>query len=229
MKGKDRSSQVIAIIALVVGVVALSIGFAAFSTTLTIESAADVTMTEALDVVFSTSGSTVSTGSVNGVASGVAGATADAATLSGTTIEGIKAHFTKPGQIVTYTFNAYNNSPFTAYLKTITFGETTSGTVTAAKVCTPNSANDNAATQGVDAACADIQISVTVGDHTATGSETSTNIGTHALAAVSEASHSETVVVTIEYLNGTGHGHTADGDFSVAFGDITLGYSSVAS
>lgn len=226
MKGKDRSSQVIAIIALVVGVVALSIGFAAFSTTLTIKSSAEVSPNETLDVVFSTSNNSVATGTVNGVDAGtVSGATADAATLSGTTIQGIKAHFTKPGQKVTYSFNTYNNSSFTANLNTITFADVTGSSPAATKVCTANTANSNAATQGIQEACADIQVSVTVGSHTATGSETSTQIGTHTLSAET----GEAVVVTIEYLGGTGHGHTADGDFSVAFGDITLGYSSVAS
>ena len=224
MKGKDRSSQVIAIMALVVGVVALSIGFAAFTTTLTIKSAADVTpAVTPLDVVFSTSSNSAATGTVSAVDAGtVTGASGDSATLTGTTITGIKAHFTKPGQKVTYTFNSYNNSSFTAYLNSITYANVQGSNPAATKVCQAK-AGTNPASNGVDAACNDISVSVTVGSHTATGSEGTTAIGSHSLAAGA----GETVVVTIEYSNATGAGHEADGDFTVAFGDISLGYSTV--
>ena len=64
-----------------------------------------------------------------------------------------------------------------------------------------------------------ISVSVTVG---ATGPVTTTNsnITGHSLAIDAH----ETVTVKIEYASG---GDTADGDFTVAFGDIALLYSSV--
>ena len=40
---KDRSTKIIAIAALLIGIVGLSLGFAAFSNTLTISSSAEVT------------------------------------------------------------------------------------------------------------------------------------------------------------------------------------------
>ena len=226
MQSKDRTYQVVAIVALIIGVFALSIGFAAFSTTLTIKSAADVTPAqEPLNVKFSTSNTSYVAGAVNGVDAGtVTGATADVASLADTTIQNINAKFTKPGQSVTYSFNAYNGSSFDAYLTGITFKNVDGSSPAATKVCSAKPGT-NPASNGVSEACNDIAISVSVGSHTATGSETSTEIGTHKL----EAGQGETVVVTITYLDGTGHGHEADGDFTVSFGDIALSYSTVNS
>ena len=228
MQSKDRTYQVVAIVGLIIGVCALTIGFAAFSTTLTIRSSAEVNPTsDVLDVVFSTSNNSVATGSVNGVDAGtVTGATGDSATLTGTTITGIKANFTEPGQSVTYTFNTYNNSAFLAYLNSITFKNVTGSDPAATKVCTAKPAGNgvNPATTGVAEACNDISVSVTVGSHTATGSETATDIGSHSLAS----KVGEQVVVTITYSNAEGAGHTADGDFTVEFGDIELTYSTVS-
>ena len=114
MQSKDRTYQVIAIVALVIGVCALTVGFAAFTTNLTISSHAEVSPgSSVLDVVFSTSNSSAVTGSVVGTASGTSGASGATATLTNTTVTGIQANFTEPGQKVTYDFYVYNNSAFT--------------------------------------------------------------------------------------------------------------------
>lgn len=219
MQSKNRTYQTVAVCALIIAVGALTIGFAAFSTNLTISSSAEVNQaSDTLDVVFSTSANSAATGSVNGVASGTTGASGDAATLNGTTITGLKAKFTEPGQKVTYSFNTYNNSAFTAYLTSIAFGKAAGASGNETKVCTAG--GNNPATTGVDAACNGISVKVTTGTLTATGSMAKTDIGTHSIASKA----GETTTVEIEYAAGS---DTADGDFTVAFGDITLGYSSV--
>ena len=70
----------------------------------------------------------------------------------------------------------------------------------------------------VEAACNGISVSVKVGNDTYTGSMDS--ITNHSL----DLDDYEEVVVTIEYASNASR---TDGDFEVAFGDITLTYDSV--
>ena len=224
MQSKDRTYQVIAIVALVIGVCALTVGFAAFATNLTISSSAEVVPgSSVLDVVFSTSNSAAVTGTVAGTASGETGASGSTATLTNTTVTGIKANFTKPGQKVTYTFNVYNNSAFTGYLTGISFNEVSAGNGT--KVCAPK-AGTNPATTGYTEACQGITLKLTVGNAGAlangvTESKTAAQIN-DAAGLASKAAYP--VVVEVEYAAGSAE---ADGDFTVSFGDIVLSYSSV--
>ena len=121
---KERSSKVIAIVALLVGVVGLSLGFAAFSNSLTISSSAKVEPTgETFDVDFSSSSSETLTDAVQGVSTPSTVVATDA-TINNTgnpTISGLGATFTEPGQSVTYTFYARNTGEYKAYLNSITF------------------------------------------------------------------------------------------------------------
>ena len=67
---KNQNGKIIAIVALVIGVVGLSLGFAAFTTTLNITSVDDVAVDSGnWNVGFSTSGTYIvtGTGTVNGV------------------------------------------------------------------------------------------------------------------------------------------------------------------
>lgn len=213
---KDKSSKVIAIVALLVAVVGLSVGFAAFSSTLTISSNANVTPNaDTFKVVFSSNGTTLTEENVTGVATGDASATA--ATINNSaanpTITGLSATFTEPGQSVTYTFYAHNKGEYDAYLKSVTYANVTDET--SSKVCTPGS--DTTASL-VTNACDDISVKVNVGSTNTTAS--TADITGHSLLKTAF----ETVTVTIEYAT---NGDRADGDFTVAFGDISLVYSSV--
>ena len=106
------------------------------------------------------------------------------------------------------------NLAFEAFLKSIVFSNVTGESST--KVCTPGTGTTATL---VTAACEDITLSIKVGDEAVTtGSVTS--ITNHSLAI----NANDPITVTIEYATG---GHRADGDFTVAFGDITLTYSSV--
>lgn len=221
MERKD-SSKIIAIVALVVAIVGVSIGFAAFSNTLTIKSSAAVSPDEdAFDVNFSSTTGTETDGDV--VASPAEdssevykGATA---TIDNSTrapkITGLHADFTKPGQTVTYSFYAHNNGEYVAYLNSITFANVEGAS--ANKVCT---AAEGTSQTLVNTACNDIAISVKVGDQLYTGS--AADISGHSLALDAY----ESIVVTIEYKTNQ-NSNVADGDFDVEFGDISLIYGSV--
>ena len=224
MQSKDRTFQVVAIVGLIVGVMALTIGFAAFTTSLTISSAADVTpAATTLDVVFSTSSSSAVTGTVAGVATGETGATAGSATLANTTVSGINAHFTKPGQTVTYTFYVYNDSAYTAHLTGITFGNA-SGESTF-KACQAKTGSANPATNDITTACNGITLTLTVDGYETTTSKTSSEVAAYTGNKTIAASTGKTVTVVVTYAAGSA---VPDGDIEVAFGDIQLNYSSVA-
>lgn len=213
---KDRSSKVIAIVALLVAVVGLSVGFAAFSSTLTISSSANVTPnSDTFKVVFSSNGTTLTTEAVNGDVTGT-GASATAATINNDTnptISGLAATFTEPGQKVVYTFYAHNSGEYDAFLKSVTYANVTGKSES--RVCT---AGSGTTASYVASACDDISVKVNVGTTNTTAS--TANITGHSLVKGAF----EQVTVTIEYA---ANGDRADGDFSVAFGDISLVYSSV--
>ena len=212
---RDRSAKIIAIVALCVAIVGLSVGFAAFSNELTINSNATVSPNASdFDVNFSTSNTSEQDGAVSGV--GTNSATAENATINNSnspTITGLKANFTEPGQKVTYSFYAHNAGKYVAYLNNVTYANVSGKTAT--KVCT---AGVNTDATMVEAACNGISVSVKVGSETYTGSMDS--ITNHSLGLDGY----EEVVVTIEYASDASR---ADGDFEVAFGNITLTYDSV--
>lgn len=220
---KDRSTKIIAIAALLVGVVGLSLGFAAFSNTLTISSSAEVTPDEnTFNVDFSsTTSGALQTDPVTPTLTptGVTGFTATNGTIDNSVagapkITGLHATFTEPGQKATYTFSAKNIGEYIAYLKSITFANATGGSTS--RVCTPGT---NTTASLVTAACDDITVSIKVGDEAVTTGSVA-SITNHSLAIGAN----DPIVVTIEYA---ANGDRADGDFTVAFGDITLTYQSV--
>ena len=215
---KDRGSKVIAVVALCVAVVGVTLGFAAFSNTLNIKPSASVSPTgSTFNVDFSSSDSAVETNLVTPVKDPDS-ITAGNATInnagSNPEISGLTATFTEPGQDVTYTFYVHNIGEYDAFLKSITYNNTTDGSTF--RTCTANGGTTDSLVQ---AACDDITVSVKVGSD-AEVTTTKPNITGHSLAIDAH----ETVEVKIEYASG---GDRADGDFSVEFGDIALLYSTV--
>lgn len=213
---KDRTGKIIAIVALFVGVVGLSVGFAAFSNTLTIQSSATVKPDNStFNVDFSTSNTSVVVEPV------VAAVTPDGlvttnATINNTSdpkISNLSATFTAPGQKAVYTFYTYNAGELDAYLKSIVYENVTGETTN--KVCTATSGTDATL---VASACTGISLSVKVGTEAVTTSGIS-SISGHSLAKGA----GEQVTVTLEYAEGATR---TDGDFTVSFGDVALTYSS---
>ena len=213
---ENKGYKAMAIIALVIGVIGVTLGYAAFESTLTIESTAEVTPDSSnFNVDFSTTNASVQAGTVTPTLTpnNVTGFTADNATINNTNdpeITGLHATFTEPGQKATYEFYSYNAGLYVAYLNSIVF----SGN----KTC---SATGTTTQSLVDAACPGITLTVTVGSSPVAGPTTTSiaNISGHSLGIGA----AEPVTVEIEYVSGSA---IADGDFEVTFPDIVLTYAS---
>lgn len=198
---KENTGKTVALAALAVSVIGLGVGFAAFSRTLTLQSSATVKPSDdTFSVKFNAAGGTV--------APTTTGATGSTATVTDTTVSGMKAAFTAPGQSVTYTVPVLNDGEYVAYLNSINYASGVS--------CT---AGSSATDSLVQAACSGIEVSVKAGSDAAV-TTSKTSITGHTLAA---KSGTEDVVITISYKEGSSR---ADGDFTVAIGDITLDYGS---
>ncbi len=213
---KNRSAQVIAIVALVVGVVGLSIGFAAFSSVLNIQTSANVKPdSNTMNVDFSSAEDKVSIAEIIPTATPNSLVTTNAVidNSGDPTISNLSATFTEPGQTVVYKFYAYNAGELNAYLKSIVFGNVAGQNTT--KVCT---ALDGTTDALVQKACEKISVKVKVGNEIETSTGKASITG-HTL----NKGTGEMVTVTLEYEAGA---ERADGDFNISFGDITLNYSS---
>ena len=213
---KNRNAQVIAIVALVVAVLGLSVGFASFSNVLNIQASANVKPdSSTLNVDFSSSIDSVTVAEITPTATPNSIVTTNATidNSADPTISNLSATFTEPGQSVVYKFYAYNAGELNAYLKSIVYANVAGGNAT--KVCTAKEGTTDALVQK---ACENILVKVKVGDEleTATGKASITG---HSLAKKT----GEMITVTLEYAAGA---ERTDGDFSVAFGNITLNYSS---
>ncbi len=207
-----KTYRVVAVIALFLGVIGITIGYAAFSNTLSIMSSAEVhPSADNFNVDFSSSNSSVVANPITPTLSEtVTGFTATNATIDNTSdpqISNLHATFTEPGQTVTYEFYTYNAGLYIAYLNSINF--------TGSKTCTAATGTTQAL---VDDACAGITLEVEVGSESATNA-TVASISGHSLAVGA----AEQVTVTIAYEAGS---DIADGDFTVALPTITLVYGS---
>lgn len=214
---KNKHGQYIALLALVVGVVGLSIGFSAFSSVLKIQSNATVKpSSDTMNVDFSSSNTEVLANEITPVAtpSTVVATNAKIDNTNSPTISNLNATFTEPGQKVVYNFYAYNAGELEAFLKSIVYSNVASASSN--KVCTAKEGTTDALVQK---ACNGISVKVKVGTE-AEASSSVASISNHSLAKGS----ADAITVTLEYAAGADR---ADGDFTVSFGDITLNYSSV--
>ena len=106
---KERRIKTLSIMALIVAVLGLTVAFAALSQTLTITGTASIpngtsTWNVHFDTTYGVNGVDVSQTSSNGTSYGQHGDI----TVSGTSISGINAILTKPGESVTYGFQVKN-------------------------------------------------------------------------------------------------------------------------
>ena len=209
----NKTYKYIAVAALLLGIVGVTLGYAAFSSTLNITSSAEVTPdSSTFNVDFSSSNSSVQTNNITPTLSAnVTGFSATAGQINNTgdpTISNLKATFTEPGQSATYSFYAYNAGQYIAYLNSVVF----SGN----KTCTARTGTTQSL---VDTACNGISLSVKVGTEAATTTSVSTITG-HSLGI----NGAEEVIVVISYASGSG---IADGSFDVTLPDVVLTYNSV--
>ena len=216
---KERGAKLIAIFALVVGVVGLSLGFAAFTKDLNITfEQSNVNVGGVLNVKLLPSNSkTDATTTVAGTAIGD-GASALPATINdGTIIGGLGATFTGKGQSVVYEFYVYNFDQYDAYLTGIEFANYSGASTN--KVCTAVSGTEQSQ---VDESCKDISLTIDVAGKTAIDTNTS-SFTTPKL----NADLATSVKVTITYSDDDGTHELPNGDFKINFGSIKLSYSSV--
>ena len=214
-----RRNQSVTIAALIIAIVGLSIGFAAFSNTLTIRSSATLNPdSSTFRVVFSKSSSAEVVGEEHSVAPNNNtygdGATIDNATQGESILKDLHAKFTEPNQTVKYNLYVYNAGSYQAQLTGITFKNVTGES--AFKKCTATTKQDTTqmATQSlVNSACEGISISVKVGNKVARPGDESLNY------QILDSHTSLPVEVTITYAEGSAY---ADGDFEVEFGDIEI-------
>ena len=120
---RERSGKVIAIATLLVGILGLSLGFAAFSTTLNITSSADVPVDASVwNVGFSDQNSSIHAGTVNGTTGSNTSNGALSLTqfvISQTTNAELS---TTNGSKVEYDFYIVNDGDLAAYLNSVTMG-----------------------------------------------------------------------------------------------------------
>ena len=205
----NRKQKFLMIIALVLSIASLSIGFAAFTVSLNISSEASVTPnSDTFSVKFSTNKDSLVVASVTPSSKTGNITTSDGVIDNSTnpTIKNLSATFTQPGQYVEYTFYARNEGEYTAYLNNINF--------LGSKTCKAETGTTDSLVQS---ACESINITATIGNTTYT--ET-TPITKHTLAKKT----GEQIKVRLEYdSNGT----TVDGAFSIKLPNVALVYSTL--
>jgi len=219
---KEKNDRYISIIAILIGIISISVAFTAFSSTLKIKSKVNFNPNLSnFNVDFSTELNDVSDGEIEPIMSSTApydeNFVASGAVVvndKSSRITNLNVTFTAPGQEVSYVFYAHNIGKYNAYLKSIAF--TNVQNETSSKVCIPlEDSNDSS----IYSACDAISISLSVGNlYNITGSKA--DIDSHIL----DKNAAEKVVVTIKYNEGYAE---PDESFEVLFGDIVLAYSSV--
>lgn len=213
---KERTKNRWIILIVVILVTSISIGFAAYSSVLTISSNLKVTPDKKyFKVNFSSAANDLQTNPIEPTKSDPNMVTT-AAVIDNTedpTIKNLSAVFTEPGQYVEYSFYAYNTGKYTAFLNGVLFGNVNGKD--SKKVCTPLI---GARPDLVERVCGDIKITVDI--NSSTFNDTTDTIENHTL----ERNSAEPIKVKFTYVNNDNY---ADGDFEVSFGDITLNYSSV--
>ena len=213
---EKNNSKIVAVAALVVAAIALSVGFAALSATLNISSDTNVTVHPAttFEANINYTGTATCTPSSANVTVGNVG------TLSGKNWSGIVVTLQEPGDSVTCEATITNASTFDGYLKSITPD---------ANISCDAASTDGASSDKVTAVCGEMEMTVGVG---ATGTENVTpTITNSAHTGASGISTSNNIAanggthkakVTIRYKT---PGTLSDGDIKVTLPGISLGYN----
>lgn len=144
---KDRKTKILSIAAICIAVIGMTVGFAAFSSTLTINGTGTVKASN-WQVRFQNLLAAVKTGTAEEV-------TAPTINTNDTNIGDYSVNFTTPGDSISYTFDIANNGTFDAEVTTITIPTPT---------CTGNGAN---ATVDAKNVCDNLTYTLTYADGTA--------------------------------------------------------------
>lgn len=205
----SRKQKLLVIVALIVGIVSLSVGFAAFSESLNISSSASVTpSSDTFSVKFSTEKDSLVVEEV--VPSSIYNATnVTNGIINNTnhpTITNLSASFSAPNQDVEYSFYIRNEGEYTAYLNNVNFiGD---------KTCVADVGTTDSLVQQ---ACESMKIVLNVDGN---AYYDTTKVSNKPLAP----GESISVVVGLAYVDG---GKYSDGSFKVTFPSISLVYSTI--
>jgi hypothetical protein len=236
---RERSGKVIAIATLIVGIIGLSLGFAAFSTSLNITSSADVPVDASVwKVGFSTVNSAMTAGTVNGQTN-----SANNGTLNLTQFvisQANKAQLaTTNGSKVEYDFYIVNDGSLDAYLNSVTMG-TISCAYQTNPTPSPRVTDDGhtTITPGTgtisDADCQKLfGATLEIGSSTYTDGQAAVTSGFGNTNKLAKPSGSPTYVaakLTIAYKNDSLATVTdaPNGDFTVSLSDSTVVYGSTS-
>ena len=216
---KDRSSKIIAIVALIVGIVGLTVGFAAFTRDLNITfSESNVKVSGDLDVkILASSNAGDTSKTVAGTLNGATSALDATISTDGLTISNLDATFNDKNQSVEYDFYIYNNSEYDSYLKKVEFLNYSGNSIN--KVCTAVSGTTQSL---VDAACEDISLTIDIGGETVLD----TKDANFTVPKITKGQTSAAKIV-ISYNGGDDSAVVPNGDFKINFGGIKLSYSSL--
>lgn len=230
---RNNNNKIVALAALLVVVVGLGIGFAAYSSSLTISTSADVNPENTFKVEFSKAKNSASTGTLTGTTTLTTEASAaqlidgviipmtgvsGTSILSESSISNLVVNFTDPGQQVSFTYYIRNTGEYTAYLNSVVFENLQGKSVK--KECV---AGTGATDSLVQAACAGISVKVYVAGIAGSSAAPIADDATPGTTLSKSANVLGKVIVTYEYGSAR-----ADGPFTVNFGDIKFNFSSAA-
>ena len=230
---KDRQLRLVAILALCVSVVGLTLGFAAFSNTLTISSSATVKPDES-DFDINVYGMdeetacdddrTIESMTSTDISAPDCVSNAKSASISeinddgkSITISNIEVGFSAPDEEAYYYYIIKNEGEYDAYIDTEQFNVFNANTGGAQKTCTPATGTS---VDMVNKACSDIILAAEITG--INGEDYVDVIGTSVYKL--EKGASILLEMVIRYNS---NGERADGDFSVEFDPITIEFSSV--
>ena len=200
MEKRDRGFKVIAVVALVVAVVGLSIAYAGYTSTLTVEGTA--TVASAWKIVWDDLD--------NGTASGYADLTGKTLAIDSSkqAISGVIGTLKAPGDSIVYTWNVENQGDIDATLAGVTLGQLS---------CAP-ATGSNATQAQATAVCADLTIAFTYDGQALTASTTGD--------LLHNATHnsSKPVTMTLTY-NASSSGVELDGDVTVTLSTTSFTYN----
>ncbi len=214
--GRDRKMKMLVIVAFVIAIASMSLGFAAFSSVLNISSSATVTPnSEDFNIVFSGSETDANVKAL--VPSITGSAIAENAIVGddGISISANEIIFTEPGQKVTYYTYAHNIGKFDGYVNSVTF-ENVDG-YDKNVVCIPD---EGTSAELVQAACEGIQIGYLFpsGRGGLLEITTSSGVMTYLVGSVSSGGF---------FMQYGSNATRADGPFTVLFGDVVYDISTV--
>lgn len=218
----NRNTKLIAIVGLIAAILALSIGFAAFTQSLSISTNAVVNPENTtLDILFSSSSTSQLEDNVTPSTSDIKVIGTPAVIVNDgayPTISNLHATFTDKNQTVTYSFYVHNNSAYVGYLRGVTYSNATGASTYKRCIAGEETTESTVNNSDGGAACDDISMTISINNNAY--ASTNTAISSTPIAI----DEYQPIVVTITY---SGTHDLPDGDFDVSFGDITLNYSSI--